>query len=66
MSTMQVLAPLSRHHAAQHLGFLEQIMMENGCPGKGKGPWDGLGATIKRCLRELTGGKAADPGASST
>ena len=46
--------------------FLTQLWWDFCAPTHGKGPWDGLGATIKRCLRELTGGKAADPGASST
>lgn len=33
------------------LNFLKQIMAEYGCPGKGKGPWDGLGAAVKTRIR---------------
>ena len=29
------------------LGFLRSIWQQFGCPGKGKGPWDGLGAVVK-------------------
>ena len=32
-------------------GFVSQIMVEYGCPHKGKGPWDGLGAMAKTKLR---------------
>jgi flagellar biosynthesis GTPase FlhF len=31
--------------------FIETIMIEYGCPGKGKGPWDGVGAAIKTKVR---------------
>ena len=31
--------------------FIEQILVEYGCPGGGKGPWDGVGAVAKTKLR---------------
>ena len=31
--------------------FVEKIMVEYGCPGKGKGPWDGVGAAVKTKIR---------------
>lgn len=31
--------------------FLRSIWLEFGCPGKGKGPWDGLGAVAKTKVR---------------
>ena len=37
---------LSMDHA-----FIDNIMVEYGCPGKGKGPWDGIGAVAKTKLR---------------
>jgi hypothetical protein len=30
--------------------FIRTIWVEFGCPGHGKGPWDGLGAVIKVTL----------------
>eukprot|EP00966_Prymnesium_polylepis_P328362 7384167-Prymnesium_polylepis.2 len=33
------------------IDFIEKIMVEYGCPGKGKGPWDGLGAAVKTRVR---------------
>ena len=33
------------------LGFIRSIWQEFGCPGKGKGPWDGLGAVVKTKVR---------------
>lgn len=32
-------------------GFIGQILIEYGCPGKGKGPWDGIGAVVKTKVR---------------
>ena len=32
-------------------GFIKKIVAEYGCPGKGKGPWDGLGAAVKTRIR---------------
>ena len=29
------------------LSYLQSIWIQFGCPGKGKGPWDGLGAMVK-------------------
>jgi hypothetical protein len=29
------------------LSFIHSIWLQYGCPGKGKGPWDGLGAMVK-------------------
>ena len=31
--------------------FINRIMVEYGCPGGGKGPWDGIGAVAKTKLR---------------
>lgn len=31
--------------------FIRAIRLEFGCPGKGKGPWDGIGAVIKTKVR---------------
>ena len=31
----------------ESLGFIKNIRIEFGCPGRGKGPWDGLGAVAK-------------------
>lgn len=37
------------------LEFLKAVWIEFGCPGHGKGPWDGMGAVIKqRVQRDLT------------
>ena len=33
------------------LGFIRSIWLQYGCPGKGKGPWDGLGAVVKTKVR---------------
>ena len=33
------------------LGFIRTIWIEFGCPGKGKGPWDGVGAVVKTKVR---------------
>ena len=32
----------------------DQLLWSFGCPGHGKGPWDGLGAVLKRALRDNT------------
>ena len=38
--------------------FLQNIWIEFGCPGHGKGPWDGMGAVMKQQLtRDLTNSK---------
>jgi len=33
------------------LSFIRSIWIQYGCPGKGKGPWDGLGAMVKSKIR---------------
>ena len=33
------------------LTFIHTIWVQYGCPGKGKGPWDGLGAMVKTKVR---------------
>lgn len=39
-------------------GWLKNVWVEFGCPGHGKGPWDGMGAVIKQQLtRDLTKAK---------
>lgn len=30
-----------------HANFIKKIIVEYGCPGQGKGPWDGIGAVAK-------------------
>ena len=30
-----------------HSAWLKMVWVEFGCPGHGKGPWDGLGAMVK-------------------
>lgn len=40
------------------VGFLKSCWIEFGCPGHGKGPWDGMGAVMKQQLkRDMTNGK---------
>lgn len=40
------------------LSFLRSIWIQYGCPGKGKGPWDGLGAMVKsKIRRDITDGR---------
>ena len=42
--------------------FLKIVWVEFGCPGHGKGPWDGLGAMVKtKVSRDLTNGQALTP-----
>jgi hypothetical protein len=40
------------------LEFLKACWIEFGCPGHGKGPWDGMGAVVKqRVARDMTNGR---------
>ena len=40
------------------LDFLKAVWIDFGCPGHGKGPWDGMGAVMKQQLtRDLTNGQ---------
>ena len=40
------------------LEFLKMCWIDFGCPGHGKGPWDGLGAVLKQYVtRDITNGK---------
>ena len=42
--------------------FIKIVWVEFGCPGHGKGPWDGLGAMVKtKVARDLTNGQALTP-----
>ena len=42
--------------------FLRSIWLEFGCPGKGKGPWDGLGAVAKtKVHNDITNDKSQVP-----
>ena len=42
--------------------FLSIVWVEFGCPGHGKGPWDGLGAMVKtKVSRDLTNGQVLTP-----
>ena len=35
--------------------FMRAIWLEFGCPGHGKGPWDGMGAMVKtKVTRDIT------------
>ena len=39
--------------------FIKACWVQFGCPGHGKGPWDGLGAVLKQQVtRDITNGKA--------
>ena len=38
--------------------FIKAVWIDFGCPGHGKGPWDGMGAVMKQQLtRDLTNGQ---------
>lgn len=40
------------------LDFLKACWIEFGCPGHGKGPWDGMGAVMKQAVtRDITNGR---------
>ena len=42
--------------------FLRTLWVEFGCPGHGKGPWDGLGAMVKnKVSRDLTNAQVKRP-----
>ena len=42
--------------------FIKMVWVEYGCPGHGKGPWDGLGAMAKtKVTRDLTDGNVQTP-----
>ena len=42
--------------------FIKMVWVEFGCPGHGKGPWDGLGAMVKtKVSRDLTNGQVLTP-----
>ena len=42
--------------------FIKAIWIEFGCPGHGKGPWDGLGAMVKtKVTRDITNGQCRTP-----
>ena len=42
--------------------FMKAIWIEFGCPGHGKGPWDGLGAMVKtKITRDITNEKCLTP-----
>ena len=45
-------------HQQDEVVFIHSIWCEYGCPGKGKGPWDGLGAMAKTKVRnDITNNK---------
>lgn len=45
-------------HKVHDLDFLKACWIEFGCPGHGKGPWDGMGAVMKQTLkRDMTNNK---------
>jgi hypothetical protein len=49
-------------HQQDTLGFIRSIWVQYGCPGKGKGPWDGLGAVVKTKVRnDITNDKCLTP-----
>ncbi len=42
--------------------FIKMVWVEYGCPGHGKGPWDGLGAMAKtKVTRDVTDGNVQTP-----
>ena len=42
--------------------FIKMVWVEYGCPGHGKGPWDGLGAMTKtKVTRDLTDSNVQTP-----
>lgn len=50
-------AQLDTLRASSDVGFIRHVWLEFGCPGHGKGPWDGLGAVIKnKVTRDITNG----------
>ena len=43
--------------SSKYKDFINMIWVEFGCPGHGKGPWDGLGAMAKtKVTRDITDG----------
>ena len=47
----------SERPSKEHCDFLQTVWVEFGCPGHGKGPWDGLGATAKtKVTTDITDG----------
>lgn len=47
-----------------HRDWVKSATWDFGAPGHGKGPWDGIGATMKNTLRRAPAAEA-DPGAAS-
>lgn len=47
--------------AFKKLANAKHVMWETCAPGHGKGPWDGIGAVVKRLLRDLERTGAVDP-----
>ena len=44
------------------LDFLKACWIDFGCPGHGKGPWDGIGAMVKtQVTRDITNKQCAAP-----
>ena len=52
----------SERPSQEHCNFLRTVWVEFGCPGHGKGPWDGLGATAKtKVTTDITDGNERTP-----
>jgi len=44
----------SERLSQEHRNFLRTVWVEYGCPGHGKSPWDGLGATAKTKVTQIS------------
>jgi len=52
----------SKRPSQEHCNFLRSVWVEYGCPGHGKGPWDGLDATVKtKVTTDITNGNKRFP-----
>ena len=57
----------SERSTREHCEFLRTVWVEFGCPGHGKGPWDGLGATAKtKVTKDITDGNERTPSGKIT
>ena len=59
--------PGQRDRARSTANFLRTVWVEYGCPGHGKGPWDGLGVTAKtKVTTDITDGNERTPSGKIT
>ena len=62
-----VPVPGQRDRARSTANFLRTVWVEYGCPGHGKGPWNGLGATAKtNVTTDITDGNERTPSGKIT